>query len=402
MDVVAIAPVFFLERLMTQQAHKQLQSLFVHIQDPRRVQGRMYPLDELLLITLLATICGATDLVGVCIWAQAKESWLDSWLPLKHGIPSHDTLGRVLSLLETSEVASMLALFVERLQTSSNSTLKHVAIDGKSVRGCKAGGASGPPLHLVQAWAAEHDAILGVLRVEGKENEIVAIPKLLDLLHLEDHVVTIDAIGCQVEIARHIRRKKADYILRIKDNQKTLHHKVCEFFDDALKDYPLDSRRPLESSEQTDGGHGRVETRRIWMYTLQGKIDDWIRDESNRLFPGLRTIIRIESIRYEHSTGEETVEDRHYLSSLDADACKHNEIIRQHWGIENQSHWVLDVAMKEDESRVQNIQTVMNLAVLRRVATAKLRSEKTAKVGVKNKALRCSADLDYLLKVLLS
>lgn len=276
----------------------------------------------------------------------------------------------------------------------------HLALDGKSLRRCWDRAHDANPLHLVQAWSAQHDAILGLVPVGGKENEIVALPKLLDLLNVEDHVVTIDAMGCQREIARRIQRQKGDYILMLKDNHPEIHGKVSAFFDDQLAQDSQPSRL-IAQHEQVDSDHGRVETCKVYLYELQGKKDDWIRDQSNRIFPDLVNIIRVESTRYDKQTKKQSVENRHYLSSWGASAQQHNQMIRQHWKVESE-HWVLDVAMKEDENRVQNVKAAMNLAVIRRVATAKLKAEKTAKVGVKNKALRCSADLDYLLLVLSS
>lgn len=374
---------------------EDLRALVDVVDDPRRDQGKMYPLDEILLLVLFATIAGATDLVGVCVWARARIDWLRGVLEMRHGVPSHDTLARVLDLLDPDQLAGLLASFLDALAPPPATASEQIALDGKSVRRAWDKAEGGRALHLLQAWSRDHDAILAVLRVEGHENEIVAIPRILELLDLSGQVVTIDAIGCQREIARQIKRQGGDYVLRLKANHPDLLERVDEFFTWAHRP---ESGAELALDACTSGGHGRVEERRVSVAEVKGR---WMQDESRRNFPGLRSVVRVESVRWEASNGEESVEYRYYLSSLGPDASRHQDVIRGHWGIENCAHWTLDVAMGEDASRMRSERGAVNLAVLRRLALARLRAEKSAKVGVKNKMLRCSADLDYLVTVLL-
>jgi predicted transposase YbfD/YdcC len=367
---------------------------FATLPDPRVERTRDHLLVDIVTIALCAVLCGAGDWVAVETFGRAKEAWLRTFLALPGGIPTHDTFGRVFARLDP---AAFQRCFLDWVRAVVPETAGQVvALDGKTLRRAHDRTNGQAALHLVSAWASGSGLVLGQLAVEDKSNEITAIPALLRLLALEGSTVTIDAMGGQTAIAAQIVEQGADYALALKDNHPTLHAEVREAFAQArataFADYAAADHDQWETVAQD---HGRRETRRHWTirdpellaYLNQG--DAWA---------GLRAIGLVER---ERQVGETvTVEARHYLLSGTGDAAAFAQAVRAHWGIENRVHWVLDVAFREDDSRVRAGDGAENLAVLRHFALNLLRQERTAKGGLATKRFRAALDETYLLTLL--
>lgn len=362
---------------------------FGALPDPRAEPAKRHALLEIVTIALCAVICGADTWVDVERFGRAKEGWLRSFLSLPHGIPSHDTFGRVFAALDPAQFETAFLGWVQELVVATQGEI--IAIDGKTARRSHDRGNGQGPLHLVSAWATTNHLVLGQLAVADKSNEITAIPALLELLTLENRIVTIDAMGCQTAIAARIQARGGDYVLALKGNQGTLHELVTLHF----AGLPALAPAALAAVRTVDKQHGRLEIRTC-------VVDDdpavlaWL--DPTGAWAGLRSIAMV---RAERRIGQTvTTETRYYLSSLPGDAGQLAGAVRAHWGIENQLHWVLDMAFREDESRVRIGDAAENLAVLRHLALNLLRQETSVKVGIKAKRLMCGWDQTYLLKVL--
>lgn len=372
----------------------QMFAFFAVVHDPRRQHPTtLHPLETILTITILATICGAQNWVEIAQWGQAKAAWLAEFLDLTQGIPSHDTFGRVFAVLDPE---SLQQAFVAWMQALADLSQDIVALDGKTIRRSLDRADGKGPIHVVNAWAAANELVLAQFKVDAKTNEITALPELLRLLNLTGAVVTIDAMGCQVDIARQIQAQGADYVLSVKENQPSLYHDCVELFEWLRGPHPLDQPVAVGYDEQVDGGHGRIETRRLWSTAVLdgvGACERW---------PGLSSLVLVESIR--QLGAEESVERRYYISSLpgttNTDAKRLNRVIRTHWEIENRVHWVLDVAMGEDANRARQGESAQNLALMRKLALNLLRHEKSVPLGIAAKQKRAGWDHDYLLKIL--
>lgn len=365
---------------------------FSELEDPRMERTRLHSLHDVLIIALCAIISGADSWVAVEEYGRAKHEFFARFLRLEHGIPSHDTFGRVFSRLDPEALSRCFVSWMAALARSLGGVVgKVIAIDGKTLRRSFDKAASRSAIHLVSAFAAEARLVVGQVATEEKSNEITAIPKLLAMLDIAGSVVTIDAMGCQKAIVRTLVEGHAEYVISLKGNQGTLHREVREFFEDAEKDGFKGV--PHAQIETVDGDHGRIEIRRCWCTSDVA----WFTDRDS--WAGLRSFAMVEA---ERTVGTVTTRERRYfIASLDGrDACSFLGAVRSHWNIENGLHWVLDVAFREDESRVRKDHAAENLATMRHIALNLLKREKTAKVGVATRRLKAAWDETYLLRVL--
>ncbi len=379
---------------MEPQPTTSIISHFSRLPDPRIERSKRHGLLDILTLALCAVICGADSWVEVERFGHAKAAWLRSFLALPNGIPCHDTFGRIFARLDPVECERCFRSWVQAV--AGEAVAQVVAIDGKTLRRSHDRRAGTGALHLVSAWATASRLVLGQVAVTGKSNEITAIPVLLRLLDLKDCTVTIDAMGCQTAIARQIRERGADYVLALKDNQPTLAAAVTDSFSLARNSGFAELAPADHAYLQTiDKDHGRLEIRRYWTIS-DPAILAYLNPEG--AWTDLRSIGMVEAERRIGSTV--TRESRYYLTSLGSAVQTFASAVRDHWGVENGLHWILDLAFREDESRVRVGHGSQNLAVLRHVALNLLRQEHTAKVGVKAKRLMAGWDESYLLKVL--
>jgi predicted transposase YbfD/YdcC len=368
---------------MPQPAGTSLVEHFAALEDPRQAAKVLYPLPEILLLLLSATLAGADDCVEIELWGREQLAFLRRFLPYKHGIPSHDTLTGVLAALDPALFKACFVRWVEGLREAEPDL---IAIDGKTSRRTHARNKGLEPLHLVSAWASRQRLVLGQEAVAGKSNEITAIPLLLERLALKGALVTIDAIGTQNEIAQTILTRGGDYLLALKANRPATFKDVEAFFADP----PPDS---IETCTTTDGDHGRIETRRhvvchdvAWLFSDR-------RYPGEVAFPGLAMIAMVES-RIERE-GKLTRERRYYLSSARLDAAAFAQAVRGHWGIENRLHWVLDVVLRDDLSRLRSGHAPENMAAIRHMATNLLHHAKPT-TSLKNRRKWAGWNTAYL------
>lgn len=372
----------------------QMFSYFAVVHDPRRQHPTtLHSLEAILTITILATIGGAHNWVESEQWGHAHHQWLAEFLDLTYGIPSHDTFGRVCAVLDPT---ALQQAFMAGMSALANVAGEVIALDGKTIRRSLDRTDGTGAIHVVSAWASRHELVLAQFKVDEKSTEITALPELLARLNLHGSVVTIDAMGCQVEIARQIVAQGGDYVLSLKENQPGLHSECEEWFEWRRGPHPEDEAVVLGYDAQVDGGHGRIETRKVWSTeALEGL-------STCERWPGLTTLVLVESTR--QVAAQASMERRYYISSLpgttDEDAKRLGGVIRTHWEIENRVHWVLDVAMGEDANRTRAGESAQNLALIRKLALNLLRRETSVPVGIAATQKRAGWDHTYLLKIL--
>jgi len=364
---------------------------FADLEDPRIERTKLHDLLDILVIAICAVICGADDWVAVQEFGEAKEDWFRGFLELRNGIPSHDTFGRVFARLDPDRFHTCFMNWIAAVSELIKGQV--IAFDGKTLRRSHDKKLGKGAIVMVSAWATANRLVLGQVKVDDKSNEITAVPELLRALDISGCIITTDAMGCQKEIASLVVEGKGDYVLALKDNHPLLSEDVQLLFDDLedsrFKAYDYDVEQTVEK------GHGRLETRQCWTISdptvLRGL-------RGTQEWEGLHCVAKVRARRT--LDDKTTVEDRYYLSSLDGRAEQLLMATRTHWGIENGLHWVLDIAFREDESRVRKGHGAQNLATLRHIALNLLKQEKTSRVGIKTKRLKAGWNEQYLLRIL--
>ena len=355
---------------------------FSQIPDPRLNRNKKHKLTDIIVLSILAVLCGAESYDSIEEFGKARIEFLKQVLQLPNGIPSHDTINRVISMIKPEQFEKVFAQWAGSLKNTAEQN-EVVAIDGKTVRGSKDSFHNKPAIHIVSAWASQNSLVLGQRKVDGKSNEITAIPELLDMLELKGCIVTIDAMGTQKHIAQKVIDNKADYVLALKGNQSYLKQDV-----ESL----CNRSKPDHENETVEKGHGRIETRRCKVYNkidLLEDVDKW---------PGFKSVIKLTAQR--EIRDKLTSETRYYISSLNHNAKDFNKYIRQHWGVENNLHWILDMTFREDEQRKRIKYAAQNFAVIRKIALNLLKKEGSKKLSLKTKRLKAGWDNKFLLKIL--
>ncbi len=363
---------------------------FSILPDPRVDRTKKHRLIDILFIAVCTIICGGETFTDMEMFGEAKQEWLRTLLELPHGIPSHDTFGRVFSLLDPQAFGECFLRWSAALHEATKGEV--IALDGKTLRHSFDNATGQSALHLVSAWASGNGITLGQLKVEGKSNEITALPALLKLLDVKGCVVTMDAMGCQKDLAKQIVQQQGDYVLCLKGNQSSLHEETKYFFEEARKmefrDVPYHYRETVEKD------HGRIEIRRCWM--VEQTAIEWLaRDDQ---WSGLASIAAVEA---ERRIGKKTTkETRYFISSLTGNVEQLAEAARQHWGIENSLHWVLDVTLNEDQNRIRKDHAPENMALLRRLALNLIKKTKPPKASVRGSIKKAGWDNPFLEAIL--
>lgn len=376
---------------MPERTSIDIVSHFAELEDPRHQQNQEHKFIDILVITICAAICGADDWAAIEQFGQAKQEWFATFLELPNGIPSHDTFWRVFRRLKPEQFQVCFMQWMAALQTLTEGEV--VAVDGKRLRRSHDAAAGKAAIHMVSAWATTNRLVLGQRKVDDKSNEITAIPELLEALDIRGCVVTIDAMGCQTNIASTILDKEADYLLALKENHGQLCEDVTLLFDD-LEESEF-TAYDYDSVKTVDSGHGRVEVRQAWTITDPALISALRTSEK---WPQLSALVKVRAERY--LKGENSVEDRYFIASFQGSAAQLLNSVRIHWAIENSLHWVLDIGFREDECRLRKDHGAHNFAIIRHIALNLLKQDQRLKVGIKNKRLRAGWDQDYLLSVL--
>jgi predicted transposase YbfD/YdcC len=344
---------------------------------------------DIIVIAICAVICGADTWTDVELFGKAKEEWVKGFLELPHGIPSHDTFGRVFALLDAEQFQQCFRTWILAVEERTRGQI--IALDGKQLRRSHDKALGKKAIYMVSAWASENSLVLGQRKVDDRSNEITAIPQLLDVLEVSGCIVTTDAMGCQTAIAEKTIESDADYVFIVKENQGQLLETIQDLFDDP------EEMRWVECDyhKTVDKGHGRIEIRECWT-TSDPEYLQYIASFAD--WQGLQSIAMI---RAERRTSEgKTVNRRYLISSLGSNAKRLLHASRTYWGIENKVHWVLDITFREDDSRVRKGNGAQNFAVLRHIALNLLRRENTTKISIRAKRKKAGWNHDYLLKVL--
>ena len=368
---------------------------FSALDDPRESGKVIYPPTDIVVIAVCAAIAGAESYEDIVLYGKSKTSWLSEFLDLDKGIPSHDTFRRVFGLIDAEAFEACFTSWAKS-QAESGLDGEVVAIDGKTIRRSFDHGREQSPLHVVSAWASEQSLVLTQEVTSEKSNEITAIPEVLGALNLEGALVTIDAMGRETEIAEQIIEEKADYLLALKENHKTAYRVVQTHFDDRCFGSGAFDRgaRSRLRSDGFDESHGRVVRRKVFACSEASEL------EALSEWPGLQSVVGIETIRTVKGESKTTAEIRYFLSSREAKDEVLEDAARQHWSIENSLHWVLDVTSDEDQSRVRDETAALGWAVLRKMALNLLKSDSEADTSIKGRRKQAGWDNDYMRKLL--
>jgi predicted transposase YbfD/YdcC len=360
-------------------------TILKEVPDPRVERRRLHSLSDVLAIAICALLCGADSFEDMEVFGEAKSDWFATFLELPHGIPSHDTFNRVFAAIDPEKFLECFMRWTQSLRSAIAEEI--VALDGKALR--RAINAGDCPKVVVSAWAADNGLALGQLKTEDKSNEITAVPKLLRALELGGCIVTLDAMGCQKEIAKEIKEADDDYVLALKGKHGLTYAEIKSYLDEAIGR----KAKELAYVEILDKGHGRLETRRYWQ---SGQLE-WFEERSR--WEGLQSVGVVEAVR--ERNGQSSVERRYYLSSLGMDVNRFAHAVRSHWSIENQLHWVMDVNFKEDQSRARSGYAAENLATLRRWALNLIKADQQKKKrSLKGRMKAAGWDNRYLLHLL--
>jgi predicted transposase YbfD/YdcC len=364
---------------------------FATLEDPRVERTKHHQLLAIITIALCGVICGADTWVDIEEFGKAKRAWLETFLELPNGIPSHDTFGRVFARLDPEQFQACLLSWVQAINTVLPA--QQIAIDGKTARRSPDRAAGKAAIQTVSAWATETHLVLAQRHVKEHSNEQTALPLLLEQLALAGCIVSIDAIGCLPKIATQIKKQDGEYVLALKANQGTMYQDVVDLFDDAVATGFADLE--YDTYLRREKGHGRLERRQYWTISDSACIAYL---NAKQAWTGLRSIGLVEA---ERRVGEQvSVERRYYLTSLPGEAHTFGEAVRSHWGVENGLHWVLDIAFQEDASRMRKDHSQQNFVVLRHMALNLLKQEQTARCGIKARRLKAGWSDDYLRQVL--
>ncbi len=371
---------------------ENLAQYFNTIEDPRCGGKVEHRLRDILVIAVCAVVACAESWDDIALYGRSKLAWLKTFLELPNGIPSHDTFRRVFMLIDPDTFEAGFTAWVGSLTTGFEREV--VAIDGKTIRRSFDHGRDQSPLHVVSAWASEQGLVLGQRCVDGKSNEITAVPELLDQLALGNSIVTLDAMGCQTAIAEKILARGGDYLLALKGNHKLAHAAVVEHFDQLCFRRGAPGRADCDAFDDT---HGRLVRRRVFASTGAAALDAL----SN--WPRLRTVLAVESIRSLNSAPTKVESEiRYFLSSCPDSPAVLGQAIRSHWAVENALHWVLDVTFREDDSRVRDRTAARNLALLRKIALNIVGQDRTTKASLRGKRKKAAWNDAYMLKLLVN
>ena len=375
----------------TQSASISIIDHFASVDDPRMERTRKHKLGDIIAVAICAVIAGADGWVDIETFGNAKIDWFETFLELPNGIPSHDTFGRVFSIIDARNFQDLFIEWTKRVWEATEGQV--VAIDGKTVRRSADKTKGKSPIHMVSAWATANGVALGQVKTHERSNEITAIPKLLKMLEIKGCVVTIDAMGCQKKIARQVVKQGEDYVLAVKKNQPQL-------WDDVAGAFEYGERTRFATMEHdvfetVNKGHGRIERRRCWA-TSAPSVVGHANDRGE--WANMNSVAMIESTRW--ADGKTTVHRRYFITSLPARADRILGAVREHWGVENGLHWTLDVSFGEDGSMIRVGHAAENMSTLRRLALNLVKGEKSLKIGVAAKRKRASWDLEYLRAIL--
>ena len=366
-----------------------LAACFAGLADPRETRRCDHQLIDILAIAVCAVIACAESWEDIELYGRSKRAWLETFLELPNGIPSHDTFRRVFMLLDPDAFEACFAKWAQSLAVGVEREV--IAVDGKTVRRSGSRRHEHGPLHLVSAWASGRGLALGQRAVDGKSNEITAIPELLDTLHLDGCIVTLDAMGCQKGIAERIRAKGADYLLVLKANHGRAFEAVREHFERTCFGRGSGGRPVFDAFDE---GHGRLVRRRVFASPAAGEL------EPLSGWPELGTVLAAETIRGVTGTGKVEAEVRYFLTSCDDDPAILVQAIRRHWSVENALHWVLDVTFREDDSRVRDRTAARNLALLRKIALNLIARDRRGRASLRGRRKMAAWNDDYMLRII--